>query len=261
MIDTEPESTVRARKNDNAFKRFYQKLKPHKNPGQAHQPEKERSSSQVMVTASHQDLNPDTTSTIKPSSKPLEAASARESLVVTLDTNVAALNEHDLDVDADLVPDEEASLRIQAEDEIRYHEAPVRDLWDEAWNSPDLPERARNLLVKLQKSAHNDFSNEPSTLPEHDPSIQGNKPTKAGQNEEHIADISYYVQQVATMTEQKVTDYHTRWGTQPKDKAKEILVSVLTVKTLIDAGLKFDPSGYGSAAWAVVSFGLTVSVI
>jgi hypothetical protein len=44
-----------------------------------------------------------------------------------------------------------------------------------------------------------------------------------------------------------------------RDKAKSLLLSVLTFKDLIDAGLKFDVSGYGALAWSVVSFGLNVS--
>jgi len=49
--------------------------------------------------------------------------------------------------------------------------------------------------------------------------------------------------------------------TRANDKAKSILCSVLEYKELIDAGLKFDATGCGAAAWSVVSFGLQVSLV
>lgn len=43
-----------------------------------------------------------------------------------------------------------------------------------------------------------------------------------------------------------------------RDKARTLLCSILSFKDLVDAGLKFDVSGYGATAWSVVSFGLKV---
>ena len=43
-----------------------------------------------------------------------------------------------------------------------------------------------------------------------------------------------------------------------RDKAKSLICSALILKDLVDAGLKFDASGYGALVWSVVSFGLQV---
>jgi len=40
----------------------------------------------------------------------------------------------------------------------------------------------------------------------------------------------------------------------------KLLTSTENVKTLVDAGLEYDPTGYGKAAWGVVSFGLTWAI-
>jgi hypothetical protein len=63
-----------------------------------------------------------------------------------------------------------------------------------------------------------------------------------------------------------MASYTVRWGSGDDNKmilsvAKSILLSALTVKEVLDSILQFDPTWYGSAAWSVVSFSLTVRVI
>lgn len=74
------------------------------------------------------------------------------------------------------------------------------------------------------------------------------------------------VDTVIDLTEREYKDYCTRgWHIKKGDKtketnvrirAKEILCSALQFKDIIDRGLKFDPSGYGTIVWGVVSGGL-----
>lgn len=74
------------------------------------------------------------------------------------------------------------------------------------------------------------------------------------------------VDTVIDLTEKVYKDYCTRgWHIKRGDKtketnvrirAKEILCSALQFKDIIDHGLKFDPSGYGTIVWGVVSGGL-----
>ena len=52
--------------------------------------------------------------------------------------------------------------------------------------------------------------------------------------------------------------WHTEKGDTIKEtnvriKAKEIMCSALQFKGIVDAGLKFDPSGYGTIVWGVLS--------
>ena len=76
------------------------------------------------------------------------------------------------------------------------------------------------------------------------------------------------VEDIVRLTKEKCAQYEAGgWHIERKghgdvnvrDKAKSLLCSVLTFKDLIDAGLKFDASGYGALAWSLVSFGLKVS--
>jgi len=74
------------------------------------------------------------------------------------------------------------------------------------------------------------------------------------------------VDSVIDLTENEYKDYCTRgWHISKGDKTREtnvriqakvILCSALQFKDVIEAGLKFDPSGYGTIAWGVISGGL-----
>ena len=85
---------------------------------------------------------------------------------------------------------------------------------------------------------------------------------------DHAKPPASLVEDVVRLTTEKCAQYEAGgWHIERKghedinvrDKAKSLLLSVLTFKDLIDAGLKFDVSGYGALAWSVVSFGLNVS--
>jgi hypothetical protein len=110
---------------------------------------------------------------------------------------------------------------------------PLRDFWAEAWNSDEVGEQRRALLEGRK---------------------EGEKPGQVNSRK--------LVDGLIAKTPDKMASYTARWGSDAEKtalgRARSILVSALTVKDLIDNGLKFDPTGYGSAAWAVVSFGLTV---
>ncbi|KAI0966612.1 hypothetical protein F4678DRAFT_466445 [Xylaria arbuscula] len=108
-----------------------------------------------------------------------------------------------------------------------------RDLWAEAWNSNEVGENKRSLLEgKLEDNDIERLGKLPGEL----------------------------VNDVAELTREKLAAYSERWGTKAKKTASQlgqsILSSVLTVKDLVEAGLKFDPTGYASSAWMVVCFGL-----
>ncbi|KAH6846999.1 hypothetical protein B0I37DRAFT_135592 [Chaetomium sp. MPI-CAGE-AT-0009] len=117
------------------------------------------------------------------------------------------------------------------DDEEKAETRPLRDFWAEAWNSDEVGKQRRALLKGRKEDR---------------------KPAQA--NSKKLVDG------LIAKTPAKVASYTARWGSDVKKtalgRARSILVSALTVKDLIDAGLKFDPTGYGSAAWAVVSFGL-----
>lgn len=107
---------------------------------------------------------------------------------------------------------------------------PLRDLWAEAWNSEEVGEERRSLLRAEWEGEETNSQELVSGVIEH--------------------------------TQDKLATYEKRWGSDNEKTAagiaKSILLSALMVKDLVDAGLKFDPTGYGSSAWAVVSFGLKV---
>lgn len=134
---------------------------------------------------------------------------------------------------------DEDGEEVDEDDEVAEDHAngtetrPLRDFWAEAWNSDEVGEKRRALLGGKKEDQ------------------------KPGQtNSRKLVDG------LIAKTPDKVASYTARWGSDAEKtalgRAKSILVSALTVKDLIDAGLKFDPTGYGSAAWTVVSFGLTV---
>lgn len=76
------------------------------------------------------------------------------------------------------------------------------------------------------------------------------------------------VEDVMERTEVKYKEYsqrgwHTKKGDTTKEtnirvKAKDIMCSALQFKNIVDAGLKFDPTGYGTIVWGVVSGLLTL---
>lgn len=108
-----------------------------------------------------------------------------------------------------------------------------RNLWEEAWNSDEVGEKRRTILGGKE---------------------QDKKPAQT--------DSQKLVDDVITNTQDKMARYKARWGSDHEkstlNNARTILLSALKVKDLIDAGVKFDPTGYGAAAWTVVSFSLTV---
>ncbi|KAI1827648.1 hypothetical protein F4861DRAFT_328758 [Xylaria intraflava] len=112
---------------------------------------------------------------------------------------------------------------------------PLRDLWAEAWESDDVGDERRTLLRgKWGDGEVEELGKGPKDL----------------------------INNVIALTEYKLGTYARRWGVEDNKatsgKARSILLSALTVKEIIETGFKFDPTGCGSAAWAVVSFGLKV---
>ena len=113
-----------------------------------------------------------------------------------------------------------------------------RDLWKEAFDSLSQPKR--NLL----QTSNNDDS-------------KGNLPSKVN-----------VVENVIEVTQSRYEEYckhgwHTRRGDKTRETnvrilAKETLCSALVFKEIVDQGLKFDPSGYGTMVWGVVSGVLTL---
>lgn len=107
-----------------------------------------------------------------------------------------------------------------------------RNLWAEAFDK--LPEDQRDVLQPRGK----DSKREPT-----------------GSTEAVVETVIGY-------TEKEYKDYCSRgWHTKKGDKtretnvrlqAKDVLCSALQFKDLIDAGLKFDPTGYGTIVWGVV---------
>ncbi|MCJ1385367.1 hypothetical protein MMC17_008489 [Xylographa soralifera] len=71
---------------------------------------------------------------------------------------------------------------------------------------------------------------------------------------------------VVEQTKEEYENYNNRgWHSKKGDstgetniriQAKELLCSALKFKSLVDAGLMFDPTGYGTIVWAVISGGL-----
>jgi hypothetical protein len=77
-----------------------------------------------------------------------------------------------------------------------------------------------------------------------------------------------FVDDAVALTRKRCEEYQqSGWHITKKDgkdvkvteKAKSTFCSLLEYKALIDAGLKYDATGYGATAWSVVSFGLQVS--
>lgn len=116
----------------------------------------------------------------------------------------------------------------------------ARDFWKEAWESDELGEAKRALLQGRSGVGKS----------------KDQKPSRVNSIE--------LVGLVIENTEAKMVNYKARWGSDNGEtslrNAKSILFSALTFKDLLDNVVKFDPTGYCSAAWAVVSFGLTLAL-
>lgn len=137
---------------------------------------------------------------------------------------------------------------------------PPPDLWAKAWVG--LSEETKLCLKSPWDMSHDKRSHE-SAKSKSDKRSKGRDDLEEDEQAgEPITNAPAYVEEVIYLTTEKLHDYQNRWGTDDKHtalgKATKILESALTVKELVDATLKFDPSGYASCAWAVVSFGLTV---
>lgn len=121
--------------------------------------------------------------------------------------------------------------------------AKPRDLWNEAWEALD--KQVKDLLKPLSK-------------PDATGVMYQDKRLEAKQ-----------MDNIMNNAQRKLEDYRKQWDEHAKNQdaqpgissVSNLVTSILTVKELIDAGVKFDPTGYSSSAWAVVSFGLTVSNI
>lgn len=114
----------------------------------------------------------------------------------------------------------------------------VRDLWSEAFAS--LPQADREIL----------------------PAPDGDW-TPGGKDSQPAA-----VERVKELTEDKYEEYckrgwHTKKGDTTKEtnikiKAQAIMCAALEFDSVVKAGLKFDPSGYGTTVWGVLSGVLTL---
>lgn len=182
------------------------------------------------------DLNPDEVSptTSKDERQSNEAASDDAGCSETRPDEAESESNHreDSDEDGDEVDTDDQMDHVAEDGAIGANTSQLRDFWAEAWNSNEVGEQRRALLEGKKEDQ---------------------KPSHATSQK--------LVDGLIAKTPDKMATYTARWGSDEKTalgRARSILVSALTVKDLIDAGLKFDPTGYGSAAWAVVSFGLTV---
>ncbi|KAK3354077.1 hypothetical protein B0T25DRAFT_545945 [Lasiosphaeria hispida] len=154
-------------------------------------------------------------------------------------------------------------------------QASPRDLWKEAWESPKLDAEAKELLKRPWRNPETTVASKSSE------SARGMKRVKTARTKSPrsvgetfasrdglaavsgtAAKDSAYIDEVIDHTRDRLAEYQRRWGSDTKGTAagmaRNVLTSALTAKELIDAGLKFDVSGYGACAWSVLSFGLTL---
>lgn len=125
---------------------------------------------------------------------------------------------------------------------------PPRDFWKEAWDSDELGDTRRALLrgrSGVSKPKDQKADKKADQKPSHENAVK-------------------LVGLVIKHTEDKMISYKARWGSDGNEttlgRARSILSSALTVKGVLDSTVQFDPTGYCSAAWAVVSFSLTVRI-
>ncbi|KAI0388315.1 hypothetical protein F5Y17DRAFT_238025 [Xylariaceae sp. FL0594] len=124
---------------------------------------------------------------------------------------------------------------------------PVPNLWEIAWNK--LGTEAKDFLRPIVRKQASSTKKSSAAGSMH-------VPQKAPQKAHAMVDS------VIKNTQQRMASYRERWGSDDESttlgQARSILVSALTIKELLDGIFRFDPTWYGSAAWAVVSFSLTV---
>lgn len=136
---------------------------------------------------------------------------------------------------------------------------PSRDLWAQAWNSPKLSKKEKGQLANLYKALES--RGRPSNAPKDNGHIRRQKRSK--ENGRKVLDSmdKESVQRLIFATTRALDKHYGRYGTQDDTGILvRVLELFLTFKALGDGLAKFDPSGYGTAAWAVVSFGLAVGL-
>ncbi len=123
----------------------------------------------------------------------------------------------------------------EGENSEKSKSAHRRSLWADALNSAEVGEtRKARLMARWKDLEADDSGTDPKLL----------------------------VGRVIDLTQDQLRVYTKRWGNKDEKTAagtaRSILISALKFKDSIDAVLKFDATGYGSSAWSVISFGLTV---
>lgn len=119
----------------------------------------------------------------------------------------------------------------------------IPNFWEKAWNSDKVGNERRILLQRhLAKPAG--------------PAKRSVIPAPRSSSQKAV------VEGVIKGTQERMASYTARWGsgddTTALGMARSILLSAQTVKTLLDSVVQFDPTGYSSAAWTVISFSLAV---
>lgn len=78
------------------------------------------------------------------------------------------------------------------------------------------------------------------------------------------SDTSFGATARAQSVSDVLNDARTRARSQQnkvwKQRWLSLINSISTFKSLVDEGLRFDPTGYGTLAWSVVSFGLVAAI-
>lgn len=93
------------------------------------------------------------------------------------------------------------------------------------------------------------------------PDSRDEKPSDASSQLAAVENVMEHT--AAKYKEYSQRGWHTKKGDTTKEtnvrvKAKDIMCSALQFKNVVDAGLKFDPTGYGTIVWGVVSGLLTL---
>ena len=154
-----------------------------------------------------------------------------------------------------------------------HQHGPKRDLWSEAWKSSKLAD-VKKRLESPWKDPGGNAPDKPSKASngaknaKGPKSPQGAAPSPAHEdpsghaNSKEVELPQQLVVEVVRMTKTRMATYQERWGSESESTiastARDALLSALIVKDLVDAGLAFDPTGYGACGWAVISFGLKV---
>lgn len=180
---------------------------------------------------------PDLTSQI---TREAEARASTPQLIVSTveeETNAKSVTEYE-EIDFDGV-DEETKGDISGVE-------PVRSLWEKAMESEDLSDEERAILLEDCDDLV---------------VLSTNSSGKEG-IEDIVSDVMQKTQGALKKYKSKGWEIDVGNGRKIdiKDKAMSIISSVLVLKDVIQAGLRFDPTGYGSAAWSVLTLGLSVSL-